>query len=320
MLQDVEMDKTKGHKFFVTGGAGFIGSNMVELLLKKGAKVIVYDNLSTGRYDFIKKFDGKDLTFIKGDMTDPEGLVRALKDTTPDAIVHYAADSSVNSADSNPMEIGIASIYNLLDAMVKNNVKNILFASSGSVYGNAGIKPTPEDYGPLKPISFYAATKLSSEAAISVFSSLYGINFYIFRYANVIGKNATHGAIFDFVNKLKKNKTELKVLGNGKQRKSCITVEDTVEATLYVYEKSSSRENIFNVASDDQISVKEIAEIVVNKAAKGAKITYGTTPEGWPGDIADNFISNKKLKELGYTPKYNSRQAVERTVDAVMQM
>lgn len=311
------MADINGATFFITGGAGFIGSNLVEALLRDGAEVIVYDNLSSGNYDFIRKFEGKGMHFIKGDILDEKLLASSMRGEI-DTVVHFAANPNIKLGNMNPVEQGLTTTYNVLEAARVADVKNTIFSSSGSVYGIAKIKPTPEDYGPLKPISIYGAMKLGSEGMVSAFSNLYGSNFYIFRFANVIGKNATHGVVFDFINKLKKDKSTLQVLGNGSQRKSYLSVDDCIGGILHVYSKSNELENIFNIASDDQISVREIAEMVVEHAAKGAKIVYGSTPQGWPGDIADNFISNKKIKEYGYTPRYTSREAVQRTIDAIL--
>ena len=309
----------EGSKFFITGGAGFIGSNISELLVGKGANAAVYDNLSSGSYSFVEGLVGKGLKFTKGDVLDREFLASAMKAESPDAVVHFAANPNVKSGKGQDLiNEGIVSTYNVLEACRHANVKNIIFSSSGSIYGIAKVKPTPEEYGPLKPISMYGAMKLASEGLISAFSSMYGINFYIFRFANVVGRNATHGVVFDLINKLRKNGSELQVLGDGAQRKSYVSVDDCVSAVLYVYAKSGDRENIFNIASDDQISVSEIADIVVDKASKGARKVFGTTKGGWPGDITDNFISNKKLKDFGYVPRFNSRSAIETTADYVL--
>ncbi len=312
------MEKINGARFLVTGGAGFIGSNLCHALLKEGASVMAYDNLATGKHSFIEDFEGNGLSFVKGDILDSGKLLSSMSEFKPDVVVHLAANPNVKLGISNPVREGLESTYSVLDAMVKSGTKVIIFSSSGSVYGKDALKPTPEDYSPMRPSSLYGAMKLGSEALISAFSNLYSLNYYIFRFANVIGRNATHGVIFDLINKLKQNGRELHVLGNGTQTKGYVNVDDVVEAVLYVYKKSDKRENVFNVASDDQITVREIAEMVVEKVSKGARIIYGTTREGWPGDIPDNYISNAKLKAFGFTPRYTSRAAVEATIDSIL--
>ncbi len=312
------MEKIGGRAFFVTGGAGFIGSNIAQLLLQKGAKVIVYDNLSSGKEEFASALVEEGAEFIRGDVLDKQHLSDSMKGKGIDAVVHLAANPNVKLGALNPIEQGIVSTYNVLEAIRENGIGNILFSSSGSIYGYAGVKPTPEDYGPLKPVSIYGAMKLGSEALISAYSNLYKFNFYIFRFANVIGRHATHGVIFDFVKKLRSDGSHLDVLGNGGQKKSYIYVEDCINGILHVYGKSEERENIFNLASNDQISVREIAEMVVDKVAPGAVIKYGDTKEGWAGDITDNFISNRKAREFGFSPGFSSREAVARTIDDII--
>ena len=299
--------------FFVTGGAGFIGSNIVEFLINHGAKVTVYDNLQSGNYDLIKDFKEKGMTFIKGSTLDKGALISSLKSGSFECLLHFAANPSVSFSGSS-FDEGLGSTFNVLDSMRIADVKNIIFPSSGSVYGNANVRPTPENYGPLKPISMYSGLKLGSEAIISSFNSIYGIKYNIFRLANAVGKNMTHGVAYDFVKKLRFGQKELKVLGNGTQKKNYIAIEDILNATFYIYSNSKYENDIFNLASDDQLSVKEIAELAVSLSGSNASITYETQAEGWKGDVTDNFISNKKLIDAGAKLKMNSKQAVEYTL------
>ena len=310
----------KGRKFFVTGGAGFIGSVMVETLLKSGAGVVVYDNLSSGRLEFLKKFEGRDFRFIKGDLLDNATVEKAIASDAIDSVIHLAANPDVQRSMRETdldLRMGTIATYNVLDAMRKNDVKEILFSSSSVVYGIPTVRPTPEDYGPLKPISLYGASKLASEGLITAFSHLFHMKYYIYRFANVVGRNATHGVILDFAKKLRKNRKELEVLGNGRQRKSYIEVQDCVDGMLYVHRHSGEDENIYNLTTDDQASVEEIAELVIGKFAKDAKIRYTGTEQGWPGDIANTFLSNRKISRLGWKPRYTSIDAIRLTVDYV---
>ncbi len=315
-------NKIEGKTFFITGGAGFIGSNMVERLMKERANVVVYDNLSSGNYKYIEMFDKgrSEFKFIKADILELDQLNKSMSASRPDVVIHLAANPDVRRSiieTDLDLKQGTIATYNVLEASRKNDVKDILFSSSSVVYGPAKVKPTPENYGPLAPISLYGASKLASEGLITSFSHLFGMKYYIYRFANVVGKNATHGVIIDFARKLKKNNKELEVLGDGKQKKSYVEVEDCIDGMLFVYKKSENAENIYNLTTDDQASVKEIAELTVQKFAKNAKINYTGTPFGWPGDIANTFLSNEKIKALGWKPKYSSPEAVRKTIDVV---
>jgi len=203
----------------------------------------------------------------------------------------------------------------VLEAMRLNNVKQIAFSSTSAVYGEPTVFPTPENYGPMQPISFYAASKLASEALITAYAHNFGWRSWIFRFANIVGRRATHGVIFDFIEKLKKNRDELLVLGNGKQKKSYVYADELIDAMLFAVESSREQVNLFNIASKDNISVKEIAEIVLKKAGLSkTKIKYTGTERGWPGDVTFMNLDASQLGKLGWNARLSSRQAVERTV------
>ena len=311
---------TASKKFFISGGAGFVGSSMVELLLSKGAGVTVYDNLSSGKYSFVKKHLGnKKFEFVKADLLNASDLQAAVSKAEPDVMIHLAANPDVRlGAKVTDLDLkqGTLATYNLLEAGRKNDVKGILFSSSSVVYGLAEIKPTPEDYGPLKPISLYGASKLACEGLITSFGHLFGMRYYIYRFANVVGINGTHGIIIDMLDKLRKNDHEIEVLGNGRQRKSYIDVKDCVNSMISIYEKSSSNENIFNLATDDQITVEEIVKMILNKVSPKTKIRYTNTQQGWPGDVPNAFLSNKKMKEFGIVLKYTkSKDVVDNAIN-----
>ncbi len=313
------MNALNGKHILVTGGAGFVGSNMCSTLLENNAYVTVYDNLSYGSYDLIKKFEqNPNFNFVKEDLLDINALEKALKENSIDTIVHLAANPDIRKGHITTdldLKQGTIATYNVMEAARNSSVKNILFASSSVVYGKAKQLPTPEEYGPLKPISLYGASKLASEALITSFSHLFGINYYIYRFANVVGKNQTHGVIIDFIKKLKANKEELEVLGNGLQKKAYIEVQDCIDGMLFAFEKSNEKENIFNISTDGQTSVAEIADAVIKKVAPNAKIKYTGTEEGWPGDVTNAFLSAERLKALGWKAKMNSMQAVEHAVE-----
>ncbi|BAB59200.1 NDP-sugar epimerase [Thermoplasma volcanium GSS1] len=304
-------------RILITGGAGFIGSNMVEHLLPKN-EVTVIDNLSITDDRYIKKFyDNPNFKFIKKD------ILNGIDGYHYDIVVHLAADSDVRNGSSNPaldMKVNVEGTISVLEMMRKSDIKDILFASSSTVYGEAKVIPTPENYGPLLPISSYGASKLAAEAFISAYASYYGFNALLFRFANVVGKNSTHGVIFDFINKLKNNKKELEVLGDGTQAKSYIHVEDLIGSMIYVYEHVKGVEP-FNLGNDDVTSVDKIAKFVLE--AMGLKDTAivhrgGYNGRGWPGDVKYAMMDIAKLKKTGWKNKYSSDEAVKKSINEVM--
>jgi UDP-glucose 4-epimerase len=297
-------------RVLVTGGAGFIGSAMCGRLAVACQKVVAYDNLCTGSYSFIEGLvsSGR-IEFVKADLHDSEKLESELRRNEISAIVHLAASADVakGTADTRlDIDQGTLLTYNVLEAARKCDVRDLLFSSSSTVYGIAEKKPTREDYGPLKPISLYGASKLASEGMITSFSHLFGIGYSIYRFANVTGRNSEHGVIPDFARKLRANPSELPVLGDGRQRKSYVEVDDCVDAMLFGYAKSGSRENIYNIAADDQITVAEIARIAIETFAPGARISYSGGEQGWPGDVPDFLLDNSRLKALGFVPKFRT--------------
>jgi len=309
-------------KVLVTGGAGFIGSHLVDRLMERGYKVRVIDDLSAGSLKNIEKWlDNKNFEFIKGDMRDPKIVLECVKDI--DIVFHLAANPEVRIGTQSPellYETNVLITYNLLEAMRKENVKYLVFTSSSTVYGDAKIIPTPEDYSPLEPISVYGGVKLAAEALISGYAHTFGIKSLIFRLANIIGERLNHGVIYDFINKLRKTPERLEILGDGTQRKSYLHVSDTVDAMLYLLEKFKEEEkiyDIYNLGSEDWITVKEIAEIV-SKAMNLNPEFYFTGGvdggRGWKGDVKFMRLSIEKAKSKGWKPGMNSYQAVERTV------
>jgi len=318
------VQKIDGKTVFVTGGAGFIGSNMVERIVDRAKRVIVYDNLSSGKYDSIRGFEGrKNFRFVKGDLLDAKLLNELIKEEKPEVIIHFAANPDIRLGTKSTfldLEQGPIATYNLLEAARQHNVKAIMYSSSSVIYGRAKWLPTPEDYGPLIPISLYGASKLACEGLITAYNSLFGIDYYIYRFANVVGKNQTHGVILDFMKKLKKDGRSLEVLGNGKQRKSYIDVIDCVDAMLFAYGKE--KDAILNLATHGQTGVDMIAKEVIARIAPGAKVKYTGTEQGWPGDIPDAYLDNAKMLALGIKLVYKSSNeavthAIETACDAL---
>ncbi|RLE88423.1 MAG: UDP-glucose 4-epimerase [Thermoprotei archaeon] len=298
----------------VTGGAGFIGSHLVERLLREGVEVVVLDNFSSGRLDNLASVSGSPmLKVIKGDVRDYKAVREALRQV--DVVFHLAANPEVRVGDPHEhFEHNIKATFTLLEAMRNEGVKDIVFASSSTVYGEASTLPTPEDYGPLKPISVYGASKLACEALISSYTHTYEFRGVALRYANVVGPRSRRGVVYDFVRKLLANPRRLVVLGDGTQTKSYIWVEDAVEATVTAWRRMGEGFEAYNVGSIDAIPVSRIAEIVIEEGGlKGVEIHYTGGVKGgrgWIGDVKKMHLSIEKLAKLGWRPKYNSEDAV----------
>lgn len=308
-------------KILVTGGAGFIGSHLVDALMERGHEVRVVDDLSAGSLENIKRWLGNGrFEFIKGDLREPGVCREAVKGVG--AVFHLAANPEVRIGAQSPgllYETNVLLTYNIMEAMRRENVEYLIFTSSSTVYGDAAT-PTPEDYAPLEPISVYGGAKLAAEALISGYAHTFDIKSLVFRLANIIGERSNHGVIYDFINKLRRNPEELEILGDGTQRKSYLHVSDTVEGMLHLFEcfkKEGKTFDVYNLGSEDWITVKEIAEIV----SKG----MGLSPEfrftggvdggrGWKGDVKLMRLSIEKAKSRGWRPRMNSYEAVERTV------
>ncbi|HIQ10709.1 MAG TPA: SDR family NAD(P)-dependent oxidoreductase [Pyrodictium sp.] len=302
----------------VTGGAGFIGSHLVDHLVSMRAKVKVVDNLSSGRIENLAQHrDSQNVEIVIGDLKDREICINVVKDV--EVVFHFAANPEVRVSTIDPethFRENIVATFNLLEAMRRRDVKVIVFASSSSVYGEPEEIPVKED-APIRPVSVYGATKAACETLIHAYTRLYGFKAVIFRYANVVGPRLRHGVIYDFLQKLKNNPHKLEILGDGTQIRSFIYVDDAVEATILAYQKSRSRFEIYNVASEDWITIKDVADIVV-KTLNLRNVKYILKPVahgvGWLGDVKKIALDISKLKSLGWKPKLSSREAAAKTV------
>ena len=298
----------------VTGGAGFLGSHIVDRLLKEGWQVRVIDNLSTGR---LENLQHKSIEVIVGDLKNMSDCMKATENI--DVIFHYAADPRVEISSANPrlhFDNNILATFNILEAMRKNDVENIVFASSSSVYGEPERTPVSED-APLKPISVYGASKVACEALIHAYSSLYGIKAVCLRYANIVGPRMKHGVVYDFIMKLKKKPHILEILGDGNQVRSFLHVEDAVEATLLAFKKAPNYFNIYNVGNIDYITIREVAEIVVEELGL-KKVKFKFKGVSWSGDIKRIILDISKIMSLGWKPKLNSKEAVRKSVKEIL--
>lgn len=314
--------KNNFQKIFVTGGAGFIGSHLTDTLVQDGRSVVVYDNLSSGKEIFLQGNREKgNFEFVRGDLLDTKKLSKSLpKDT--DIVFHLAANADVSKGYADPnldFEQTTHATFNLLMEMRKKNIRHLVYFSGSGVYGDTGKKYMTENYGPLMPASMYGATKLSAEGLMSAFANLYGIQVWIFRPANIVGGRATHGVIFDFIKKLKKNPRELVILGDGKQSKSYVYVSDLLSAVFYALRKGDKPVNTYNVSTENFVTVNEIAEEVIRcMRLKNVKVQHTTGKVGWPGDIPVVRLDVKKLKETGWKPQFTSMRAVEKTVKDII--
>lgn len=307
-------------RVFVTGGAGFIGSFVVDRFAQRNF-VTVYDNLSTGKEEFISHHMGKkNFEFIKADLLNVERLYAAMEDH--DTVWHLAANPDIRKGTESTMvdlEQNTIVTYNVLECARRRDVKSIVFSSTSTVYGRAKTLPTPEDYGPLLPISLYGASKLACEGLISAYADLYGIRGYIFRFANIVGHRSTHGILFDLVEKLNKDPRTLEVLGDGKQRKSYLLVEECVDGMIFAFRHAKDKVNYYNLGAEDQITVKRIVEILLEEARlPDTKIRYTGGESGWKGDVPRFLLSTKKMARLGWKAKHSSEEAIRTAAKIVV--
>ena len=306
-------------KVLVTGGAGFIGSHLVDSLIGKGCSVKVVDNLSVGSGKNIKSWlDNPCFEFVRGDLKDPAVAYEGVSDA--EVVFHLAANSEVRVGETDPsvhFDENLLVTFNVLEAMRKSEkAKLIVFTSSSTVYGEPSRFPTPEDYGPLLPISIYGASKLGCESLISSYCHTFNLEGIVLRLANIVGARATHGVVIDFIRKLRQNPRELEILGDGRQTKSYLHVKDLIDAVFVVLDKfgESKIAEIYNVGSPDQISVKRIAEIVCEEMGINKPVFRFNDSlkdgRGWKGDVKTMQLSIKKLVDLGWKPSLNSKEAI----------
>ena len=306
----------------VTGGAGFIGSHLVDALVKKGKRVRVLDNFSSGRKEFLEHHkNNPSVEVVEGDLLDPEVLSLVMEGI--DTVHHLAANPDIRlgtEVTDTDLKQGTVATYNILEAMRKSGVKKISFSSSSAIYGEAEIMPTPETYGPVKPISLYGASKLASEALITAWCGTFGFKAWIHRFANIVGPRGTHGVIFDFIHKLKKDPSRLEVLGNGMQEKSYMSAEDCVRAMLHLIEDIDNEVNLYNLGTGDTCSVRRIAEIVVEESMlKEVSIEYTGGTRGWAGDVPKTSLDVEYLFNTGFVPNMQSEEAIRHTARALIQ-
>ena len=306
----------------VTGGAGFIGSRLVGRLLAQGNTVHIVDDLSLGRRDNLIEYAGNSrLRLTVMDVCAPE-FTALIAAESPGRIYHLAANSDISRGTAETrtdLDRTFLTTFHVLDAMRVCGVREIVFASTSAIYGEAD-GALSEDHGPLCPISMYGASKLAGEAYVSAFSHLYGIKAWVFRFPNVVGPNLTHGAIYDFIRRLHRDRTRLKVLGNGTQTKPYLDVDDLLDAIELGVGHPAEPFATYNVAGDGLTSVREIAEMVREALElPDAVIEYGKEDRGWPGDVPRFLYATDKIRALGWSPRRSSHDAVRAAIRAEVQ-
>lgn len=316
MMTRLLQDRVK--RVFVTGGAGFIGSHLVDRLLTDGYEVTVFDNLSSGRRENVACHVGKSgFRFVEADLVDLEKTAAEMKGH--DLVWHMAANTDIPGGFTRTdmdLKNCVTATYNVVEAMRRNGIRDLIFPSTGAVYGDlCRTTPCPENSGPLLPVSLYAAGKIASEAFISAYCHLFGLRAWMFRFGNVIGSRMTHGVIFDFIQKLKKNPAELEILGDGNQEKNYFLVEECLDGMAYAFLNIPLTEDkpcdLFNLGTASVSNVKKIASILFEEMnLKDVRIKIAGGLRSWPGDQPRVYMTIEKMKALGWKAKLHSDDAV----------
>ena len=304
-------------KALVTGCAGFIGSNLTDRLLRDGHTVVGFDNLSTGRMVFLEEaLKNPNFRLVKGDNLDLPALTRAAEGV--DMVFHLAANADVRFGTEHPskdLEQNTVATFNVLEAMRTNDVKRIAFSSTGSVYGETEVIPTPEDAPFPVQTSLYGASKVAGECMIQAYCEGFGMQSYIFRFVSILGERYTHGHVYDFCKKLLADPTQLYVLGNGKQRKSYLYIQDCVDAIVTAVEKAEGRVNIFNLGTDEYCQVNDSIGWISERLDVQPELSYSGGERGWVGDNPFIFLDCRKIRSLGWKPKLSIKEGVVKTVE-----
>lgn len=301
-------------KYFVTGGAGFIGSHFVDKLLSEGNTVTVYDNLFSGQMRWIEHhLDDQAFAFVEADLRDLNSLQGAMADHH--IVVHLGANTDIilgNNETRSDLENCTIATFNVLEAMRATKVEKILFSSSATVYGDLTLEVTPESAGPMLPISLYGAAKLACEAMISAYCHLFGFQAWMFRFGNVVGARMSHGVIHDFIRKLQENSDQIEILGDGNQQKNYFLVEECVDGMLYAASHAHEKAcDVFNLGSETTVTVTQIAEIIKEEMElPAAKLRYTGGSRGWPGDVPKVLFNSGKMRTLGWEAKHTSSDAI----------
>ncbi|MHB1947162.1 MAG: NAD-dependent epimerase/dehydratase family protein [Gammaproteobacteria bacterium] len=303
-------------RYFITGCAGFIGSSLTDKLLKAGHEVIGLDNFSTGLDEFlIEAKKSPHFTLVKADLLDRDAVEKAMQKV--DAVFHLAANADVRFGTHHPhkdLEQNTIATFHVLEAMRKHGVKRIAFASTGSIYGEAAVIPTPEHAPFPVQTSLYGASKLAAEGLIQAYCEAFTFEGYIFRFVSILGERYTHGHVFDFYKQLLTDPNKLTVLGNGKQRKSYLYIQDCLDAMLYAMENAHDKVNIFNLGTEEYCEVNNSIGWICDYLGLNPERTYTGGDRGWIGDNPFIFLCTSKIRNLGWKPKLSIREGITRTI------
>jgi len=304
---------------FVTGGAGFIGSHLVDRLLSDGHTVAVYDNFSTGVERFLEHaLCSPCCRLVRGDLLDTDALARAMLESQAELVFHLAASADVRFGTQHPqkdLEQNTIATFNVLEAMRTNGVRRIAFSSTGSIYGEPTVFPTPETAPFPVQTSLYGASKLAGEGLIQAYCEGFGFRGHIFRLVSILGERYSHGHVFDFYKSLLRNPNELRVLGNGRQRKSYLYVQDCIDAMFAAIEKSEDKVNVFNLGTDEYCEVNDSIGWIAGHLGIDPVRTYTGGERGWTGDSPFIFLDTAKIRSLGWKPKLSIRDGIIKTLD-----
>lgn len=303
-------------RYFITGCAGFIGSNLTDKLLREGHEVIGYDNFSTGMIEFLQEAQASPrFTLIKDDLLNKDAVADAMKNC--DAVFHFAANADVRFGTDHPhkdLEQNTIATFHVLEAMRKNGVTRIAFASTGSVYGEAEVIPTPERAPFPLQTSLYGASKLAAEGLIQAYCEGFNFQGYIFRFVSILGERYTHGHVFDFYKQLRSDPSKLKVLGNGKQRKSYLYIQDCLDAIMWAMDNAKGKVNIFNLGTDEYCEVNNSIGWICDYLDVAPEREYTGGERGWIGDNPFIFLDCTSMRNLGWKPKLSIQQGITKTI------
>jgi UDP-glucose 4-epimerase len=304
-------------KALITGGAGFIGSNLVDRLLARGDDVVAYDNFSTGRREFLADaLANPRFRLVEGDILDGEALAAAM--TGVDIVFHLGANADVRFGTEHPqkdLDQNTIATFRVLEAMRQAGVKRIAFSSTGSIYGDATVFPTPEDAPFPVQTSLYGASKLACEGLISAYCEGFGFSAWIFRFVSILGERYTHGHVFDFYKRLIADPTHLHVLGNGKQRKSYLYVQDCIDAIFTAIQRAEGKAVILNLGTDQYCEVNDSIGWITAALGITPRLTYSGGDRGWIGDSPFILLDCARMRRLGWAPQLTIQQGILRTLE-----
>ncbi len=306
---------------FVTGAAGFIGSTLTDRLLADGHTVVGYDNFSTGQHEFLANAcQSSNFRLVRGDTLDPTRLTESMAGAT--TVFHLAANADVRFGTDHPrkdLEQNTVATFNVLEAMRANGVRRIAFSSTGSIYGEAPVIPTPEDAPFPVQTSLYGASKLAGEGLIAAYCEGFGMQAWIFRFVSILGERYTHGHVFDFYRSLRRDPTRLRVLGDGHQRKSYLYVQDCIDAIFVAMERADAKVNVLNLGTDEYCELNDSIRWICEHLGLTPALDYTGGDRGWIGDNPFIFLDTARIRALGWTPTLTIRDSVLRTLAYLQQ-